>query len=249
MGLDDIAIALASGSAGVLAFTTRASSILIGVMVAVALLPPLVAFGLLLGAGHELLAFGALLLLFVNIICINLAGVVTFLYHTFFTNLFIFLKFKFYSIMPIRIKLIALSGLLMPPIARSAQDLSGVDTSGTVVQLISFLLAMCGSTYLAAALWRKGEGGSESWRYISVSMIMLALWNVIMAFGIMLTTLQSKGNLNSMKIIDNTNAIVKVLDPVIAVIAFLILLFGLEKIIKAMRDKPWTVFSEERPDE
>ena len=79
VGLDAIIIGLASGSAGVLAFTTGISAILIGVMVAVALLPPLVVCGLLLGSGHILPAFGALLLLLVNIICLNLAGVVTFL--------------------------------------------------------------------------------------------------------------------------------------------------------------------------
>jgi hypothetical protein len=39
--------------------------------------------------------------------------------------------------------------------------------------------------------------------------------------------------------------IVKILDPVIEVIVFLILLFGLRKIIDAMRTKPWTVFSKE----
>ncbi|KCZ72857.1 TIGR00341 family protein [Candidatus Methanoperedens nitroreducens] len=77
--LDDVAIALASGSAGALAFTTGVSAILIGVMVAVALLPPLVTFGLMLGSGNEQLASGALLLFFVNIICVNLAGVITFL--------------------------------------------------------------------------------------------------------------------------------------------------------------------------
>src|SRR5690606_10060231 len=45
----DIAIALAAGCAGSLAFTTGVSVMLIGVMVAVALLPPLVTFGLLMG--------------------------------------------------------------------------------------------------------------------------------------------------------------------------------------------------------
>ena len=52
-GIDfgDIAVALASGSAGSLAFTTGVSAALIGVMVAVALLPPLVTSGLLLGGG------------------------------------------------------------------------------------------------------------------------------------------------------------------------------------------------------
>ena len=75
----DIAVALASGSAGALAFTTGVSATLIGVMVAVALLPPLVTSGLLLGGGHPALATGAFSLFLVNLICINLAGVTTFL--------------------------------------------------------------------------------------------------------------------------------------------------------------------------
>jgi len=79
VGLGDIALALASGVAGALAFTTGASSALIGVMVAVALLPPLVTLGLLLGSGNWRLAEGAALLFLINITCINLAGVVTFL--------------------------------------------------------------------------------------------------------------------------------------------------------------------------
>lgn len=77
--LSDIALALASGSAGVLAFTSGVSTALIGVMVAVALLPPLVTLGLLIGAGHPPEAIGALLLVLTNLICINLAGVSTFL--------------------------------------------------------------------------------------------------------------------------------------------------------------------------
>lgn len=79
VGMADVALALASGTAGALSFTTGVPSALIGVMVAVALLPPLVCFGMLLGAGHIESAFGALLLLIVNIICVNLCGVVTFL--------------------------------------------------------------------------------------------------------------------------------------------------------------------------
>jgi uncharacterized hydrophobic protein (TIGR00341 family) len=77
--LGDIAVALASGCAGALAFTTGVSTTLIGVMVAVALLPPLVTFGLLLGGGQPVLAMGALLLFLMNLICVNLAGVTTFL--------------------------------------------------------------------------------------------------------------------------------------------------------------------------
>ena len=79
VGFGDIAVALASGSAGALAFTTGVSAALIGVMVAVALLPPLVTFGLLLGGGHPALATGAFSLFLVNLICVNLAGVTTFL--------------------------------------------------------------------------------------------------------------------------------------------------------------------------
>ncbi len=77
--LKDVVLALASGSAGVLSMTAGASAALIGVMVAVALLPPLVTFGLLVGAGHMETAMGALLLFITNVICVNLAGVVTLL--------------------------------------------------------------------------------------------------------------------------------------------------------------------------
>ena len=79
VALGDIAVALASGCAGALAFTTGVSATLIGVMVAVALLPPLVTFGLLLGGGHSASAMGALSLVLMNLICVNLAGVMTFL--------------------------------------------------------------------------------------------------------------------------------------------------------------------------
>jgi len=79
-GISDILLALASGAAGVLAFTTGAPAVVIGVMVAVALLPPLTVFGLLMGSGEYNLAAGAFLLFLTNIICINLAGVTTFLF-------------------------------------------------------------------------------------------------------------------------------------------------------------------------
>jgi uncharacterized hydrophobic protein (TIGR00341 family) len=78
IGASEVILALAAGCAGTLAFTTAVPATLIGVMVAVALLPPLVTLGLLLGSAHFLLAAGALWLLLTNLICINLAGVVTF---------------------------------------------------------------------------------------------------------------------------------------------------------------------------
>jgi len=79
VGLGDITVALAAGCAGALAFTTGVSATLIGVMVAVALLPPLVAFGMLLGSGQLALSLGALSFFFMNMICVNLAGIITFL--------------------------------------------------------------------------------------------------------------------------------------------------------------------------
>lgn len=78
VGFGDIALALAAGIAGTLAFTKGLPSALIGVMVAVALLPPTVTLGMLLGSGNFAPAFGALQLLLVNLICVNLAGVSTF---------------------------------------------------------------------------------------------------------------------------------------------------------------------------
>ncbi|MFG0333669.1 MAG: TIGR00341 family protein [Maioricimonas sp. JB049] len=79
LGLGDLALALAAGSAGTFAFTRGLSGAVIGVMVAVALMPPMVVFGMLLGDGEQYRAMGALVLVGANIVCINLAGVTTFL--------------------------------------------------------------------------------------------------------------------------------------------------------------------------
>lgn len=78
VGLGDIALALSAGVAGTLSFTKGLPGALIGVMVAVALLPPTVSLGILIGSGNVTPALGALQLLLVNLICINLSGVVTF---------------------------------------------------------------------------------------------------------------------------------------------------------------------------
>lgn len=79
LGIGDIGLALAAGVVGALAYTTGVSTALIGVMVAAALLPPLVNTGILVGAGEWHMALGAFLLFITNIICLNLAGVMTFL--------------------------------------------------------------------------------------------------------------------------------------------------------------------------
>ncbi len=78
-GLDSIALAFASGAAAALSLSTGLPSVLVGVMVAVALLPPAATFGLMLGHAEFDLAMGAALLLAVNIVCVNLACKLVFL--------------------------------------------------------------------------------------------------------------------------------------------------------------------------
>lgn len=77
-GLESVALALASGAAAALSLTTGLSSVLVGVMVAVALLPPAATLGIMLGNGDTAAAVGAGLLLALNVVCINLAGKVVF---------------------------------------------------------------------------------------------------------------------------------------------------------------------------
>lgn len=69
-----IILALASGAAGVLSITAGVSSALVGVMVAVALMPPAVVLGMTIGEFRFDLAYGAALLLAANIVSVNLAA-------------------------------------------------------------------------------------------------------------------------------------------------------------------------------
>lgn len=80
VSMGSIALALASGAAAVLSMTTGLSSVLVGVMVAVALLPPTATLGFMLGSGHFDMAMGATLLLAVNIVSVNLAAKLGFLF-------------------------------------------------------------------------------------------------------------------------------------------------------------------------
>ena len=80
VGLDSTVLALASGAAAALSIATGLSATLVGVMVAVALLPPAAAAGLLLGAGEWELAMRAGLLLAINVVSVNLAALLVFFY-------------------------------------------------------------------------------------------------------------------------------------------------------------------------
>jgi len=78
LDLGNITLALGAGAAGTFAYTRGVAGAVIGVMVAVALVPPLVVFGMMMAQGQFILGGGALLLTLANIICINLAGTATF---------------------------------------------------------------------------------------------------------------------------------------------------------------------------
>jgi len=79
VGPAGVALALVSGAAAVLSLTTGLSSTLVGVMVAVALLPPTATMGMLVGAGYHQLAGGAMLLLAVNVVCVIVSAKIVFL--------------------------------------------------------------------------------------------------------------------------------------------------------------------------
>jgi uncharacterized hydrophobic protein (TIGR00341 family) len=74
----DIIIALAAGSAGALSFVKRVSEALVGVMVSVALLPPTVVLGMIIGAGEWGMVVTPLLLVLVNIHAILLSAILVF---------------------------------------------------------------------------------------------------------------------------------------------------------------------------
>ena len=76
---EHMALALAAGAAGAIAMAQGAGVGLVGVMVAVALLPPLANAGLLIGEGHWGLGVGALVLVAGNVVCVNLAATAAFL--------------------------------------------------------------------------------------------------------------------------------------------------------------------------
>ncbi|MGF1672419.1 MAG: TIGR00341 family protein [Rivularia sp. (in: cyanobacteria)] len=77
--LADIVVALASGAAAAISLTAGEISSIVGVMVSVALLPPLVTWGMLMGSGEWQPAIGAMLLLIANIASLNLAAIATLL--------------------------------------------------------------------------------------------------------------------------------------------------------------------------
>ncbi len=74
VNLAAVILALASGAAAVVSLTSGAAMTLVGVMVAVALLPPTCTVGILLAAGNGELARDAAVLLAINVVGVNLSA-------------------------------------------------------------------------------------------------------------------------------------------------------------------------------
>ncbi len=75
-----IALALASGAAAALSMTGGISSALVGVMVAVALLPPSAASAMYLGAGDGKSALAAAIMVLLNVVCVLLSTQIVFVW-------------------------------------------------------------------------------------------------------------------------------------------------------------------------
>jgi uncharacterized hydrophobic protein (TIGR00341 family) len=73
-------IAVGAGVAGIVSLTTGVSAALVGVMIAVALIPPAATVGIGLAWGQPLVSLGSAVLLLVNVLSINLAALVVLWY-------------------------------------------------------------------------------------------------------------------------------------------------------------------------
>lgn len=76
--LDGVALALAAGGAAALSLTLGRGTVLVGVMVAAALLPPGAAVGLFAGSAEWVFAGRAAMLLALNVACLILAALIVF---------------------------------------------------------------------------------------------------------------------------------------------------------------------------
>ncbi|WP_436346345.1 TIGR00341 family protein [Natronorubrum sp. FCH18a] len=73
-------VALGAGAAGILSLATGFSVAIVGVMIAAALVPPMAAAGIALAYGLPVAALGSTVLVLVNLLGVNLAGLLTLRY-------------------------------------------------------------------------------------------------------------------------------------------------------------------------
>ena len=75
-----LVVALGAGVAGVVSLSSGVSTALVGVMIAVALMPPAATIGIGLAWGQPLVSLGSTILLLVNVLSINLAALIVLWY-------------------------------------------------------------------------------------------------------------------------------------------------------------------------
>ncbi|SEH16869.1 TIGR00341 family protein [Natronorubrum sediminis] len=75
-----LAVALGAGVAGIVSIATGISVALVGVMIAAALIPPAAAAGIAMAWGEPSAAIGSTVLVLVNVLSVNLAGLLTLWY-------------------------------------------------------------------------------------------------------------------------------------------------------------------------
>lgn len=78
VSMQDVVLAFACGIAGALSLLSRQGTALVGVMVAAALLPPLISVGLFIGGGYYEAALNKAILYATNIVCLILSGIMMF---------------------------------------------------------------------------------------------------------------------------------------------------------------------------
>jgi uncharacterized hydrophobic protein (TIGR00341 family) len=76
--LADFGLGIASGLAAALCIVSGLATFLVGIAVATSILPPAVNMGLLLTMGQPDFAFGSLIILLINLLCINFVCTITF---------------------------------------------------------------------------------------------------------------------------------------------------------------------------
>lgn len=141
-------------------------------------------------------------------------------------------------------RLIALICLLLIVPGALADTFNTVETSNVAIQILSFLLGVCGSVYLGAILWERGNRGSESWKTLSISMFLFGFWNIVMIMNVLMMALNVQDADDPYKSFDLAIFVFKTLDPLVEVVVFMVMLFGLMSIIRTMRTRPWELFNK-----
>ncbi|USZ69458.1 TIGR00341 family protein [Halorussus salilacus] len=124
-----LVVALGAGAAGVLSVASGVSVALVGVMIAAALVPPAAAVGISIAWGHPMAAISSGVLVLVNLLSINLSGLVVLWYLGYRPN-------EWFQLDETRANLLKRAGVLLAALAILSVFLGGV--TFTSMQSASF---------------------------------------------------------------------------------------------------------------